>query len=98
MSALDHLNEHLRVSFIITQNVDRLHHQAGPGHILELHGTSHFVVCLGCGHRISRANLQEQLIDLNPDWNSLLETNVDVAPDGDVELPDDLVHKFQVWT
>ncbi|THD24639.1 NAD-dependent protein deacetylase sirtuin-4 [Fasciola hepatica] len=85
-----------KISFIITQNVDRLHHQAGPGRILELHGNSHFVICLGCGHRISRVELQQRLVDLNPDWKRLLETNTDVAPDGDMELRDDLVNEFQV--
>lgn len=34
---------------LITQNVDRLHQKAGSAPVLELHGTTHEVVCLDCG-------------------------------------------------
>lgn len=29
------------IDFLITQNVDRLHHKAGGENIIELHGTTH---------------------------------------------------------
>ena len=38
------------VSGIVTQNVDRLHQRAGSERVVELHGTTHEVVCLDCGH------------------------------------------------
>jgi NAD-dependent deacetylase len=42
-----------RLDLLITQNVDGLHHAAGsdPGRIVEVHGTSREVACLGCGER-----------------------------------------------
>ncbi len=38
---------------VITQNIDGLHQRAGtpPGRVLELHGTIHQVICVGCGGR-----------------------------------------------
>ena len=52
---------------IITQNVDRLHQRAGSGHVLELHGTTHEVQCLGCGALSCRHEFQRTLADLNPE-------------------------------
>lgn len=48
------------VGHIISQNVDRLHHKAGsaPSRVLELHGTTHRVICMGCGHESCRHELQ----------------------------------------
>jgi NAD-dependent deacetylase len=42
-----------RVSCLVTQNVDGLHHAAGsnPDLIIEIHGTMREVVCLRCGDR-----------------------------------------------
>jgi NAD-dependent deacetylase len=42
-----------RLDLLITQNVDGLHHAAGssPERIVEVHGTSREVACLGCGQR-----------------------------------------------
>ena len=52
---------------IITQNVDRLHQRAGSGRVLELHGTTHEVQCLGCGALSCRHEFQRTLADLNPE-------------------------------
>jgi NAD-dependent deacetylase len=46
---------HLRT--VITQNTDGLHQKAGSGHVLELHGSSHAVVCLDCESRFPRADV-----------------------------------------
>jgi len=42
-----------RLRAILTQNIDGLHQRAGndPALVLELHGTMHSVVCLGCADR-----------------------------------------------
>ena len=42
-----------RLELLITQNVDGLHHAAGsdPDRIVEIHGTTREVACLGCGER-----------------------------------------------
>lgn len=54
------------VDCIITQNVDRLHQRAGASDVLELHGTTHRVICTGCGVVHSRFDLQHELGQLNP--------------------------------
>lgn len=36
---------------VVTQNIDGLHQAAGSGDVIEVHGTIHEVVCLGCGAR-----------------------------------------------
>ncbi|KAJ3671669.1 hypothetical protein LUZ60_007748 [Juncus effusus] len=62
-----------RVNFMVTQNVDRLHHKAGSNP-LELHGTVFTVVCLDCDESISRESFQDQLKTLNPKWASEIES------------------------
>lgn len=54
------------VDSLITQNVDRLHQSAGSRGVIELHGTTHVVRCLGCGQKQGRAGFQETLAALNP--------------------------------
>jgi NAD-dependent protein deacetylase/lipoamidase len=46
---------HLRA--VITQNTDGLHQKAGSGHVVELHGSSHSVVCLDCESRFPRGDV-----------------------------------------
>jgi len=78
---------------LITQNVDRLHHDAGSQDVVELHGALAEVRCLACGVRESREGLQHRLDRLNPGWRS---TRAEMAPDGDAELPLELVSRFVV--
>ncbi|KAF8570540.1 hypothetical protein P879_04044 [Paragonimus westermani] len=89
-----------RLFGIITQNVDRLHHRAGPGRILELHGCSHRVICLKCGHKSERSELQKRFLELNPSWSKYDATKKElaIAPDGDVELPPDVVQHFKTFS
>ena len=54
------------VSGVITQNVDLLHTKAGSRTVINLHGTYAQVICLDCGHTMSRATLAEQLEADNP--------------------------------
>jgi NAD-dependent SIR2 family protein deacetylase len=74
-----------RMSFLVTQNVDGLHEDAGSRAMCALHGRIAEVVCLGCRCITSRAALHAQLADLNPGWSDR-HTDVEVRPDGDVEL------------
>jgi NAD-dependent deacetylase len=46
---------HLRA--VITQNTDGLHQKAGSGRVVELHGSSHAVICLDCEARFPRAEI-----------------------------------------
>jgi len=78
---------------IITQNVDRLHQAAGSHNVIELHGALADVVCLACGAREERADMQARLLAANPGW---LERAVTEAPDGDAELSAEEVEGFQV--
>ncbi len=49
--ALVELERSGRLRTVLTQNIDGLHQRAGsdPHRVLELHGTLHATVCLGCG-------------------------------------------------
>jgi len=49
-----------KLGAVITQNVDGLHQTAGnsPERVIELHGTTLFVACLSCGHRVRREAFQ----------------------------------------
>jgi NAD-dependent SIR2 family protein deacetylase len=79
------------VAGIITQNVDGLHQAAGARDVIELHGGLHHVVCLDCGARSSRAQLDERLRAINGELVTEIAQN---NPDGDVELDDKLVTSF----
>ena len=46
---------------IITQNVDGLHQAAGAFGVTELHGSLHRVLCLSCGQRTARTELDRRL-------------------------------------
>ncbi|XP_010269050.1 PREDICTED: NAD-dependent protein deacylase SRT2 isoform X2 [Nelumbo nucifera] len=95
--ALASLEKVGRVNFMITQNVDRLHHRAGSNP-LELHGTVYSVVCLECGFSLCRHLFQDQLKALNPKWALAIESldcgnpgsdqsfGMKQRPDGDIEI------------
>lgn len=77
---------------LITQNVDRLHTRAGSAAVIELHGALDRTRCLGCGDRGSRDDLQARILAKNPGFAAA----GGVAPDGDVDLSDDAVARFEV--
>ncbi|XP_049879251.1 NAD-dependent protein deacylase Sirt4 [Pectinophora gossypiella] len=81
-----------KVTAIVTQNVDRLHHKAGSENVIELHGTGYIVKCLRCPYEISREVLQEELMQNNPDMESSFSM---IRPDGDVELSKEQVERFK---
>ena len=55
--ALVDLERRGQVHAIVTQNTDGLHQKAGSGQVIELHGSSHGVVCLDCDARFARATI-----------------------------------------
>jgi NAD-dependent SIR2 family protein deacetylase len=81
------------VAGVITQNVDRLHQAAGSARVVELHGALADVICLDCGGREERADLQERLLCANPGW---LRSAADSNPDGDADLPAEHVAEFRI--
>ncbi len=78
------------VTGVITQNVDLLHTKAGSVNVVDLHGTYARVVCLGCGHTMSRAALADQLETLNPGFLARARAlgGPSVAPDADAVVAD----------
>ena len=75
---------------LVTQNVDRLHQQAGSRAVLDLHGRLDVVVCLRCGERTSRADLQTTIAATNATWRAEAAT----APDGDADVAQAIIESF----
>jgi NAD-dependent SIR2 family protein deacetylase len=87
LAALEHAGV---VSGLITQNVDLLHTKAGSRNVVNLHGTYAEVICLGCGHTMTRATLAELLEAANPGFVERAEAvgGIAVAPDADAVVGD----------
>lgn len=81
------------VDAVITQNVDGLHQAAGAHGVVELHGGLSRTVCLGCGDRASRAELERRLRAANPGFAGRSHA---VNPDGDAELADAELAGFEM--
>ncbi|MFC9771184.1 MULTISPECIES: Sir2 family NAD-dependent protein deacetylase [unclassified Pseudarthrobacter] len=75
---------------LITQNVDRLHEDAGSTNVVDLHGRYDQVVCLDCGRTYSRGLLAGMLGELNPGFLEQAEESglVEMAPDADATVED----------
>ena len=87
LAALEHAGV---VSGVITQNVDLLHSKAGSRNVVNLHGTYAEVICLDCGHTMSRAALAQLLEAANPGFVERAEAvgGIAVAPDADAVVAD----------
>ncbi|KAJ8713022.1 hypothetical protein PYW08_008326 [Mythimna loreyi] len=90
--AIRELEKMGKVTSIVTQNVDRLHHKAGSENVIELHGTGYIVKCMKCPYEISREELQVELMKNNPFMENSFTM---IRPDGDVDLPKEQVDKFR---
>lgn len=107
-AALAKLEHAGAIAGVITQNVDGLHGAAGSREVVELHGALARVRCLQCGEITSRTSLQDRLLGANPNWPARARMATDdlagprrsdrlhSRPDGDVDLPDELVAGFVV--
>ena len=90
------------VGTVITQNVDGLHQAAGSGDVVELHGSLAQVVCLACGARRHRTDVQQQMARENPDFTRHVQrvagdgsrVSSQIRPDGDIVLDDAVVTGF----
>ena len=76
---------------VITQNVDGLHQAAGTRDVTELHGALADVVCLTCGDRSERTDLDRRMRADNPDF---VVDGDEIRPDGDVSLEEIDVARF----
>jgi NAD-dependent SIR2 family protein deacetylase len=84
---------------LITQNVDRLHEDAGSVNVVDLHGRYDQVACLACGRTYSRRLLAGVLEELNPEFLSRAGESglVEMAPDADATVEDQsLISSFVV--
>lgn len=88
LATLEHCGH---VHWLVTQNVDSLHHKAGSRRVTELHGTVASVVCLSCHRMCSREEIQEKIFAENPSWSAKPEG---FAPDADVFVAESEVEKF----
>ena len=94
-AALAELEHRGALAGVITQNVDGLHGAAGSRTVVELHGALARVRCLACGAGATRDAIQARLLAANPGWLDRAQ-HVAIAPDGDADLPDELVAGFTV--
>ena len=75
---------------LVTQNVDGLHQRAGSRAVIDLHGRLDEVVCLGCGTRTSREDVQTVMTSANRGWHATAST----APDGDADIDTSAIQSF----
>jgi NAD-dependent SIR2 family protein deacetylase len=74
---------------VITQNVDGLHSAAGSTRVINLHGDIATVVCLECGDRSARSELQHRLTSANPRLEQpFVLQHAELRPDGDAVAKD----------
>ncbi|HSU47248.1 MAG TPA: NAD-dependent protein deacetylase [Arthrobacter sp.] len=84
---------------LITQNVDRLHQDAGSSNVVDLHGRYDQVICLDCGRTYSRRLLAGVFEELNPGFLERAAASglVEMAPDADATVEDQaLISSFVV--
>ncbi|MDQ0030559.1 Sir2 family NAD-dependent protein deacetylase [Arthrobacter bambusae] len=84
---------------LITQNVDRLHEDAGSINVVDLHGRYDRVICLEEGHVFSRRLVASILEEINPGFLEAAEASgvVEMAPDADASVEDpELIRSFVV--
>lgn len=81
------------LTHIVTQNVDRLHQRAGSARVTDLHGRLDRVICLDCAENTCRERLQFRLQRSNP---GIERYRVEARPDGDADLPEDIVDAVSV--
>ena len=80
---ISELEQRQHTTLLVTQNVDRLHQQAGSRAVVDLHGRLDEVRCMACHYRTSRDQVHHHSAELNPDF---LELTATAAPDGDADL------------
>lgn len=87
------------ITGLITQNVDRLHEDAGSVNVVDLHGRYDRVVCLDGGHVFTRRLVASILEEINPGFLEAAQASgvVEMAPDADALVEDpELIRSFVV--
>lgn len=75
---------------LVTQNVDGLHQRAGSRRVIDLHGRLDGVLCLACGERTLRDDVQRAIAASNSAWHAAAVA----APDGDADIDAARVDEF----
>ncbi|NIS91424.1 MAG: NAD-dependent protein deacetylase [Woeseiaceae bacterium] len=91
--ALARLEQTGKVDTVITQNVDRLHSEAGSRKVIDLHGDLSKVRCMSCEARTERSDFQVALEEANPGWTAQAKQ---FRADGDAELVENAEADFNV--
>jgi len=91
--ALMELEEAGLIKLLVTQNVDGLHQQAGHRQVIDLHGRLDKVICIQCTAQTERSEFQNRLNQENP---HLKHASGETAPDGDADVPDELINNVVV--
>ncbi|MGO4585203.1 NAD-dependent protein deacetylase [Arthrobacter sp. 2RAF6] len=87
------------ITGLITQNVDRLHEDAGSINVVDLHGRYDRVICLDEGHVFTRRLVASILEEINPGFLEAAQASgvVEMAPDADASVEDpELIRSFVV--
>ncbi|NLJ06308.1 MAG: NAD-dependent deacylase [Sphingobacteriales bacterium] len=71
--ALAELEKKGILKYVITQNIDNLHFEAGNKQVIEFHGNTRQLVCMGCGKIYTREIVYQQAIPLCDTCHSLLK-------------------------
>lgn len=82
-----------KIDTVVTQNVDRLHSEAGSQRVIDLHGDLSKVRCIECEAGHTRGDYQQALKAANPNWHAEVFR---YKPDGDAELADTSHEDFRV--
>lgn len=91
--ALAQLEQRGHIELLVTQNVDGLHQRAGSFNVVDLHGRVDRVRCMGCAAVHSRDEVQQRLARENV-WPTRQQQSA--RPDGDMDVPDDLLPGLQL--
>lgn len=86
-----------KLAGIITQNVDGLHSAAGARDVVTLHGDLSTIECLDCAAHENRESLDARIDAANPGYLARLTgADLQVNPDGDVDLADRFIRDFSM--
>lgn len=80
------------VAHVVTQNVDRLHHEAGTVKVVELHGRGDRVHCVRCGWDAAREEYVARTRAANPGFYEALQAlRAPARPDFDAAVPEEML-------
>ncbi len=98
--ALARLEEAGLVEAVVTQNIDRLHHDAGSRDVVEVHGSIRTARCLDCGAEVDLDELVARLPVPRCDCGAVLKPGVvmfgELLPAGAIERASELARRARL--